>query len=201
MNNLFDDESVPMITPSEVIQHLYCPRFTYFMHCLKIPQHEDQRFKVQKGREVHKDKEEQNRAYLRKKLGCVKKDISVYLASKSLRVRGIVDEVLFLDDNTLAPLDYKYAEYTDKVFRTLKTQSVLYALLIMENYKAPVTRGYICYTRSANKLKEILYTEKDFDYAKKEIKEIFDIIQRGVFPKRTRWKNQCPDCCYRNICS
>ena len=85
MNNFFYDEFVPMITPSEVIEHLYCPRFTYFINCLQIPQHEDQRFKVKKGREVHKDKEEQNRAYMRKRIGCVKKDTSVYPCLKELK--------------------------------------------------------------------------------------------------------------------
>jgi CRISPR-associated exonuclease Cas4 len=47
---------------------------------------------------------------------------------------------------------------------------------------------------------EILYTEKDFCYAKDIVKEIFDIILKGYFPKKTRWQNKCIDCCYRNIC-
>lgn len=44
------------ITPSEVIEYLYCPRFIYFMNCLGIAQHEDQRFMVLKGREVHEQR-------------------------------------------------------------------------------------------------------------------------------------------------
>ncbi len=201
MNNLLDDESVPMITPSEVIEHLYCPRFTYFMNCLQIPQHEEQRFKVIKGRELHTGREDRNRSYLRKRFGCIKKEISVYLASRKLRVRGIVDEVLFLDDGTLAPLDYKYAEYSEKTFITLKIQSVLYGLLIEEKYEKPVNRGYICYIRSNNKIKEVLYTEKDINNANRAVDEIFKIIQKGFFPNKTKWKAQCFDCCYRNICS
>lgn len=201
MNNLFDDESVPMITPSEVIEHLFCSRFTYFMNCLQISQHEENRFKVLKGRELHLEKEIRNRNYLRKKLGCIDREVSVYLASKKLRVRGIVDEVLILNDGTLSPLDYKYAEYSEHSFSTLRIQSVLYALLIMENYNKPVKKGFICYTRSKNKIKEILYTEKDFVYAKKVIVEIFDIIQKGYFPPKGKHSlYKCIDCCYRNIC-
>ena len=45
------------ITPSIVIEYLYCPRFIYFMKILNISQNEDRRFKVTKGREVHKFKE------------------------------------------------------------------------------------------------------------------------------------------------
>ena len=106
------------ITPSDVIEYLFCPRFIYYMRCLDIPQHEDKRYKVMKGREVHEEKAKINREYLRKKLGCVAKDISVYLTSSVLHLKGEVDEVLSSSDGTLAPLDYKFAEYKDWVFQT-----------------------------------------------------------------------------------
>ena len=196
----FDTESTPMLTPSEIIEHLYCPRFTYFMNCLNIPQHEEKRYKVLKGRELHERREKTNVDYLRKRLGVIDKEVCVYIASKELRVRGVIDEVLHLSDGTLAPLDYKYTEYTDFTFQTHKVQSTLYAMLIMENYKKPVNRGYICYAKVGFKIKEILYTKKDFWYAKYVVKEIFDIILKGYFPKKTRWQTKCIDCCYRNIC-
>ena len=44
-----DTETTIMITPSEVIEHIYCPRFTYYMNVLNIPQFEDRRFKVLKA--------------------------------------------------------------------------------------------------------------------------------------------------------
>lgn len=195
-----DDERTPMITPSEVIEHLYCPRFTYFMNCLNIPQHEELRYKVLKGRKLHEERENENRGYLRRRLGCVGKDISVYIASKELGVRGIVDEVLHLSDGSLAPLDYKYAEYADYTFTTHKVQSCLYALLIMENYEKPVKKGFICYTKSSNKVKEIIYREDDFCYAKDTVNEIFRVILKGYYPRKTKSQNKCIDCCYRNIC-
>ncbi len=196
----FDTETTPMITPSEVIEHLYCPRFTFFINCLNIPQHEEQRYKVLKGRELHEKREKTNVDYLRKRLNCVDKEISVYIASKSLRVRGVIDEVLHLSDGTLSPIDYKYTEYTDFTFQTHRIQSALYALLIMENYRKPVKRGYICYARGGFKVKEILYTKKDFCYAKDTVNEILEVIEKGYFPKKTGWQLRCIDCCYRNIC-
>lgn len=195
-----DDESTPMITPSEVIEHLYCPRFTYFMNCLNIPQHEELRYKVQKGRELHQKREESNRDYLRKRLGCIDKEIAVYIASRNIGVRGIVDEVLHLSDGTLAPLDYKYTEYKEFTFETHKVQSVLYALLIMESYQKPVERGFICYAKGGSNVKEIIYSESDFCYAKDTVREIFRIMLKGYYPRKTRWQNKCIDCCYRNIC-
>jgi CRISPR-associated exonuclease Cas4 len=188
------------ITPSDVIEYLYCPRFVYFMKCLDIPQHEDKRYKVVKGREVHEEKVRINREYLRKKLGCVAKDISVYLASISVHLRGEVDEVLSFPDGTLAPLDYKFAEYKDWVFQTHKYQSALYALLITENYGKPVNRGYICYVRSHNLIKEIPFCSTDFEKARNLVSEILRIISRGYYPKKRSSPAHCIDCCYRNIC-
>lgn len=44
------------ITASDILKYLFCPRFTYFENYLDIPQHEEKRFKVQKGRIIHEDK-------------------------------------------------------------------------------------------------------------------------------------------------
>ncbi|MBI5193495.1 MAG: CRISPR-associated protein Cas4 [Nitrospirae bacterium] len=189
-----------MITPSEVIEHLFCPRFTYFMNCLKIPQHEELRYKVLKGRELHERREKENKEYLRKKIGCVDKELSVYVASPVIRVRGVIDEVLTLSDGSMATLDYKYTEFRDFLFETHKVQSVLYAMLIRETYKKPVYRGYLCYVRDGITLKEVVYKPEDFEYAMALVEEILAVILKGYYPKRTRWNNRCVDCCYKNIC-
>ncbi|MFQ6084421.1 MAG: CRISPR-associated protein Cas4 [Candidatus Aminicenantia bacterium] len=188
------------ITPSEVIEYLYCPRFIYFMNCLNIPQHEEQRYKVLKGREIHKLKSKINREYLRKKIGCIKKEFSVYLVSKKYHLKGIVDEVLFLKDGSMAPLDYKFAEYKERLFRTYKFQSLLYGLLIKDNYGREVNKGYLCYSRSKSFLKEIKFKEKDFSQAAAIVNEIINIVQKGYYPKKTKYIAKCIDCCYRNIC-
>ena len=51
------------ITPSEVMEYLYCPRFIYFMLVLQIPQKEEQRYKVQRGRKAHDRKTKINKKY------------------------------------------------------------------------------------------------------------------------------------------
>ncbi|MEO0790606.1 MAG: CRISPR-associated protein Cas4, partial [Bacteroidota bacterium] len=38
------------ITPSHIIQHVYCPRYTYFEWVLRIPQNEEKYGKVMRGR-------------------------------------------------------------------------------------------------------------------------------------------------------
>jgi CRISPR-associated exonuclease Cas4 len=122
------------------------------------------------------------------------------MASSTLHLRGEVDEVLSLSDGTLAPLDYKFAEYKDWIFQTHKYQSALYALLIMENYNREVKRGYVCYIRSNNLIKEIPFCNNDFEKAKNLINQILNIISRGYYPKKASSLAHCIDCCYKNIC-
>lgn len=197
MASCFSEES---ITISDVIEHLFCPRFTYFMHCLGIPQGEERLIKVQKGRSLHKRKEKANLGYLRKRYGVTDKITGVYLCSKKHRIRGILDEVLFVEDGSAAPLDYKFAKYSKGVFKTHRYQSALYGLLMAEHFDCPVYRGYLCYTRSRNKIVEIPFNEKLFQQAEDIIRNIFHIIQREEFPEATGTKKRCIDCCYKRIC-
>jgi len=199
-SDLCDLMSGVYVTASVLLEYLFCPRFIYFMNCLCIDQNEDKRFKVLKGREVHEGKERINIDYLRRRIGCVGKEIGVYMTSAKYHIKGEVDEVLTLSDGAMAPLDYKYAEYRETVFRTQRYQSVFYGLLIKENYSREVKKGYICYVRSKNLLKEIQITDKDFSELRSIIAEIIDISQKGYYPKGTKYKAQCIDCCYRNIC-
>lgn len=188
------------VTPSELIEYLYCPRFIYFMNCLNISQHEDKRYLVKKGREIHEKKKSINKNYLRKKIGCNDKEIDVYISSEKLHLVGLIDEVLLMEDGFACPLDYKFSEYKNRVYKTYKYQQVCYALLIEENFGLKVNKAYICYVRSKNYLKEISITKKAKEEAKKYINEIFDILNKNYFPKRTKYKNRCLDCTYKNIC-
>jgi len=187
------------LTASHLLEYLFCPRFTYFEYVLGIPQHEEKRFKVEVGRKIHEKTRKTNPDYLRKRLGVKEKKLDVYLSSPS-GLRGIVDEILFLDDGTAAPLDYKYAEYKDRTFKNHRYQLVFYAQLIKDNFQVPVTRGFIIYTRSRNKLIEVPIKEKDFVELGKIISGIIDVIHRCKYPNPTKYKARCPDCCYRNIC-
>jgi len=188
------------ITITHVLEHLYCPRFTYFEHVLAIPERQEKRWKVMKGRDVHLERQRVNKAYLRKKLGVINREFDVPLASQSLGVRGIADEVLTLDDGTMAPFDYKFAPKPRRAFRNQRMQSVLYGMLIEEVYGRPVNRGFICYTRSNHAIEQITIDARARQAAERIVREVVGVIQQGYLPKATRWKSRCADCCYRNIC-
>jgi CRISPR-associated exonuclease Cas4 len=186
------------VTPSHIIEYLYCPRFTYFEYVLCIPQYEERHYKVEKGRNVHDKKLEQNKDYLRKRVGAIEKYTDQYLTNDLLR--GKVDEVLLLSDGTMAPLDYKFATFEEIIFNTYKTQLECYAVLIENNFGKEVNKGFLVYTRSANKLVEVKIEKEDKLEINKLCKEINEVIEKNFFPVATRYKQRCMGCTYRNIC-
>ncbi|MCK4664340.1 MAG: CRISPR-associated protein Cas4 [Bacteroidales bacterium] len=186
------------ITPSHIIQYLYCPRFVFFEYVLQIPQYEERHFRVQQGRNIHDIKQIRNKEYLRQKLGVIKKQVDVYLTSNHLR--GKVDEVLWLSDGTMSPLDYKFAKYKDRIYDTYKQQVFCYAVLIEKNYNLSVNNGYLIYTRSKNKIIKLEINKNDKEIIYKSTENIIEIIEKNCFPKATKYKKRCVSCTYRNIC-
>ncbi len=186
------------LTPSQIIEYLYCPRFTYFEYVLRIPQNEHKFHKVMKGREVHTEQQQKNKNYIRKKIGVVKKYSSQYLTNQVLR--GEMDEVLELKDGTMAALDYKFAQFKDRIYETYKTQLFCYSWLIEDNFKKEVTKAFLVYTRSNYKLIEIPVKNEDKKRVKKASQDILNIIQNNYFPKATKFKKRCITCTYKNIC-
>jgi CRISPR-associated exonuclease Cas4 len=198
---LVPDEPPPIpLTVTHLLEHLYCPRFTYFEYALGVPERQERRPMVLKGREVHLERRRTNPNYLRKKLGVVGRQFDVPLASVRLGVRGSVDEVLTLADGGMAPFDYKFAEAPAKVYRNLRLQSALYGLLIQETFGVPVKRGFLCYVRSKHRIVPLDFSEDDFAEVRRVLADILEVIRSGLFPPGTTYRARCRDCCYRNIC-
>ena len=194
------DFSGILLTVSDVLEHLYCPRFTWFEKYQMLPEFQERRAKVQMGRSLHQTREKTNRRYLRKRLNAVDKRIDVSLVSERYSLRGRVDEVLFFEDGTAAPLDFKFASDPGVIYRTLRFQSVIYAMLIQEHFHCPVHRGFVVYTRSNNVVRIIEFTADDFQQVGSILSEMLKIIHTGHLPRRAP-PGRCSDCCYRRICT
>jgi len=189
-----------MITISDMLEYIFCPRFTYYMHVLEIHQHEDRRFKVLKGREVHERKARENTSYLRKKLGVCQRADEVFLVSERLQIKGIVDVVLWLSDGTIAPFEYKFSEYSGCIPETYLMQLAFQGVLLQENYHRSVTRGYVCFVRSKNRVEEIVFPADQYHILENILENMSVIIQEGYYPERVQYSNRCHDCTYRNLC-
>lgn len=184
--------------PSQIIEYLYCPRFTFFEYVLRIPQYEDKYFKVLKGRKLHDKRLEENKAYLRRRIGVRRKYLDQYLGMDGLR--GKVDEVLELFDGTMAPLDYKFAKYKGTVYRTYKQQLYCYANLIEKNFGKKVKKGYLVYVRSKNKVVTVSISKSDKKKIEESMSSMREVILDNKFPRPTKFKARCSQCTYRNIC-
>ena len=189
----------PLLTPSDLLEHQFCRRFTYFERHLMLPEFQGRREKVRRGRELHAVREQTNRSYLRRRLGVVDKRIDVTLTSARLHLRGRIDEVLFFADGSAGPLDYKFARDPGRIPPTLRLQSAIYALLIRENFDVPVPRGFLVFTRSRNHIVLIAYEPDDFRRVGRAVDEILRILELGTLPRRAP-ASRCVDCCYRSIC-
>jgi CRISPR-associated exonuclease Cas4 len=187
------------VTPSHIIEYLFCPRFTWFEYVLAIPQYEEKNYKVMQGRNLHDRKLEENKGYFRRRVGAVGKHLDQYLTNGLLR--GRVDEVLELEDGSMAPLDYKFAKYEEKLYHTYKIQLACYALLIIHNFEKSVNRGFLVYTRSKNKLLEVPITAKELEEVEEASRSIAKIIGENFYPKATKYKAKCVNCHYKNICT
>ncbi len=189
------------ITPSDIMEFLYCPRFIYFERVLRIPEHQELRVKVTIGREIHKEKSKTLGNYLRKKLGVIDKKVDVKYFSPKLSLTGIVDEALFLDDGTIAPLDYKFARYPGFIHKPLYYQSMIYSLLLEELFDKPSLRGYVVFVRSKNALKEIKYPENKREKVINMVDKIYEITMNCIYPDAKVSNRKCYDCTYRRICT
>ena len=108
-----------------------------------IAQNEDARYKMQKGREVHKYKELTNIDYLRKKIEVKEKLKKQVIYSKKYNINWKVDETLTFKNFIMGALDYKFAEYKEKTLSTYRTQLIMYSVMIEDNFGDKVDRGYL----------------------------------------------------------
>ena len=82
---------------------------------------------------------------------------------KSSLFQKVLDEILFLNDGSAAPLDYKYAEYKERTFRNHKYQLIFYARLIGEHYNIPVRLHFMWVSKEA--LRDLLHPMSYFFWA------------------------------------
>lgn len=188
------------ITPTEILEYYFCPRFIYFMNVLHIPQYEDRRFKVQKGRDIHEKRQRENPDYLWKKINVVKRLGIQQLTSKALHLNGIPDDIVILDDGSYAPVDYKYAIYPDYVYKGHRMQIGAYALLIENIYQVTVSQGFIFYIRDGSKVARIPFSDKLRQDTLQAIGDILKITEQEKIPDSASRSVKCMDCTYKNIC-
>ena len=109
--------------------------------------------------------------------------------------------ILFFEDGTASPLDYKYSVYKGWNPDTYRIQPLFYAILIEENYGCTVNDGYIVYMRSKNRLERIRLFDDDYEEFFDVYNEMSGVLKNEVFPHITDNAIKCEDCPYGKICT
>ncbi len=200
MNGLSFRGSQLVVTASHLMSYAFCPRFFYFKYVLDVPEHEERHFKVTKGHQWHRKREKVNPDYLRKNLHVIDRKISVHLFANQGLYSGIVDEILILDDGTMAPLDYKWAQWQGKIFDTYLLQLTFYAFLIEKKFQTTVNKAFLVFLRSKNKVISLDIGPSEYLKLTRVLSEISYIQENGWYPLTTPSRQRCNVCAYRNIC-
>ncbi|MEM3356454.1 MAG: CRISPR-associated protein Cas4 [Candidatus Bathyarchaeia archaeon] len=184
------------LSVTNVVEHAFCPRFTYFQLVLGIKQREEKRGTVIAGRELHSRHSTTNRNYI---IAGVKgrKFVEAYLYSEKLQLSGKIDEAIETDAEIII-IERKYSDYTF-IGKTLKTQLALLALLAEETFAKKVKRAIVIFQKKRRAKVRVNITEKTKNFALKMLQSTRFVIETGVIPRSQR-DNRCINCCYRKLC-
>ncbi|MBI3412902.1 MAG: CRISPR-associated protein Cas4 [Candidatus Aenigmarchaeota archaeon] len=185
------------ITATDLMKYVYCPRIIYYIYVLKRPQQVTK--KEEKG--INKEtifKREGKRTKIVKKYPPLPKIFNVRLSSEELGIRTIADSIMIdASKNEAYPIQTKYSFKPDKIFKTQKIQIMMEGLLIEKSLGYNVPFGFIKFLKSGELVKVPIHDKSDVIGTAEKVKEI---IGTERFPKPTKYKNRCVDCCYRKMC-
>jgi CRISPR-associated exonuclease Cas4 len=198
------DIAEEFVSVTDIKQYVYCPRIVYFdrvLHATPIfgSQQED-------SKELHEDyvKKELRRkdaVYYSPEFVGAEKLLFTSLSSSVLGLQGNVDCIIKTVNGEYVPVEYKNMN-SDKgrVCMQHKYQLVGYALLIEDNFKTVVRRGFVNYIPETLILQfEITPTMKS--YVRRVLGHIKRIIKEEELPpiRVARWK--CAGGCgHKQLC-
>jgi len=192
------DIAEPSVSVTDIKHYIYCPRLIYFdkvLHATPIfgSQQED-------SKELHEDyvKKELRRKdaiYYSSELVGAEKLLFTPLGSGVLGLQGNVDCIIKTAKEEYIPVEYKNMNSDKgKVCMDHKYQLVGYALLVEENYKTIVKRGFVNYIPETLILQvEITPTMKS--YVKRVLGHIKRIIKDEELPPIRVAKQKCTGGC------
>lgn len=183
------------VSVTTVVEHTFCPKFTYYGHVLGLMQYEEKRGTVQTGKLLHKRRETTNKDYIVHGLRG-KKLVALKLYSKQLSLIGKIDEAVDLDDEIVI-IEHKFSNPV--VGNTIKVQLGLLAILLEENLKKPVRRAIVVFTKKNRVEIEVKINEELKKMAIRMFYDALSVINSGTSPK-SKFDDRCLNCCYRKVC-
>jgi len=184
-------------------QYIYCPRLIYYLYCL--PEIRPITYKMEAGLAAQDDEEIRAARRSLRAYGLARGNIetNIYLESAALGLKGVVDVVITTDDNPsqepeLIPVDYKLS--SGQMGTHFKLQLLAYGLLLAENRKLPVKRGFL-YAIPHRRATAVLFTTPLQERLKSALIEMQQIVQRENMPAACKQRNKCQVCEFRRFCN
>ncbi len=185
-----------VITVTDVVEHAFCPKFTYFRMVMDMPEGEKRRGTVQKGREIHEIRQRNNPKYVPKNIAGGYKVRGVTIYSSKLDLVGKIDYAV-ISDGGIVLFELKYA--SPFIGPTLRTQLGLLAMLLEERYGKPCRDAVVRFLREPRKTVHIVIVENILAGALQTLEGVKTVLRDGRMPP-TRYDKRCEDCAFRLIC-
>jgi len=184
------------LTVTDVVEHAFCPKFTYFQKVLGLKQHEEKRGTVSTGRKFHNKHATTNKEYIPKRIDG-KKITEVQFFSKKYEFTGKIDEAIETE-NEIILIERKYSNNA-AIGQTIKVQIGLLSILLEENMKKPVKTAILIFNKSQRTEIELDVSTELKNMGLEELEKTRKIIKEGIEPT-SKYDGRCVNCCYRKIC-
>jgi CRISPR-associated exonuclease Cas4 len=185
-----------VLTITDVVEHVFCPKFTYYSSVLGLRQFEEKRGTVKAGKTLHQRHETTNKDYTPQPFSG-KKLVGTKYYSRKLDLSGKIDEAVETNDEIIL-IERKYADATE-LHDTLKVQLGLLSIIIEENIGKPVKTAQVIYSKQNRVVKNYEIDESIKKFALEMLEETKKVILRGIIPSSS-FDNRCLNCCFRKIC-
>lgn len=183
---------------SDLLNHLYCARITWWWHVMGVPQRATP--KTRRGQEAHEAwaGKEEKRRYEGGGLRTRRKRVGLTLTSERLGLRGRLD-ALVNDDGELLPWDEKNTEQPERPWPGQRLQMGAYAMLLEDAFPGTqVERGVIDYLVGGTSA-IISITPELRAQVLQVLEELNQVRTTEHLPPRAP-PTRCRDCVYAKIC-
>ncbi len=183
------------ITVVELKRYAYCPRILFITHVLHLDEVVSEAMEA--GLEQHDD------AIITPivaKLKALRVLRSIELRSELLKMGGKPDYLIITRNKEYIPVEVKWAS-SDKgrVRWDHKLQLAAYALLVEENFKTTVKRGYIYYLKD-RRVAGLVIDEGLKNLTRRIVENIHKIILEERDPGIVSPPTRCVNCGYKAYC-
>jgi CRISPR-associated exonuclease Cas4 len=186
-----------VFTVTDLKQYSYCGRVFFYEHCL--PHIRPRTHKMDIGHDEHEREQERASRRTLRQYGEVagRRQFEVRVESTVLRLRGLIDEVVFTEDGRVLPVDYKLAT---SVSANHRLQLGAYALLLEREYGVSVDEGYI-YLIGKREMVGVSITAALREQIMALLEGMFETLIRERIPEAASVRARCASCEFRRFCN